>query len=66
MLTIPNSGVAPESSTDRGGWAQYAVLGGIVLALGTIIFFISRESRTAKRRRAQVSGGPATPPRADP
>ncbi len=52
MLVLPNSGVAPKSATDRGGWAQYAVLGGITLALATIIFFISRESRAAKRRRA--------------
>jgi len=66
MLTLPNSGVAPKSSTDRGGWAQYAVLGGIVLALGTITFFISRESRAAKRRHAQVADGAAAQPPVDP
>jgi len=56
LVTLPNiipainSGTAPKTSTDRGGWAQYAVLGGIVAALGLIGLLMWRESRRARAR----------------
>lgn len=49
IIPQPNSGVAPKSSTDRGGWAQYTVLTGIIVALGVMFLLIVRESRTKKR-----------------
>jgi hypothetical protein len=56
LVTLPNiipainSGTAPKTSTDRGGWAQYAVLGGIVAALGLIGLLMWRDSRRARAR----------------
>ena len=49
IIPLPNSGREPIDATDRGGWGQYAVLGGIVLAVGLIAALIVRESRQARR-----------------
>ena len=57
IIPLPNSGVAPKSATDRGGWAQYAVLSGIVVALGVIFLLIVRESRTKKRAQLEATAG---------
>ena len=56
-VTLPNiipgidSGTAPARSTDRGGSAQLAVLGLIIIGLGMIGLLMWRESRR-KRRQA--------------
>jgi hypothetical protein len=55
IIPRPNSGVAPKSATDRGGWGQFAVLGGIVLALGIIGGLMALESR---RKRANRTSAP--------
>lgn len=52
IIPLPNSGVAPKSPTDRGGWAQYTVLGGIVGALVILFLLIVRDSRKKKRAQA--------------
>ena len=48
ILPRPNSGSAPKSSNERGGWEQYAVMTAIVVALGTIVVLIRRESKRSK------------------
>jgi len=48
ILPRPNSGHSPKSSSDRGGWEQYLVMGSIVLALGVIVLLIRRESKRSK------------------
>lgn len=53
ILPRPNSGSTPKSSSDRGGWEQYAVMGSIVAALGAIVLLIRRESKRAKVRFEQ-------------
>ncbi len=55
IIPRPNSGVAPTSATDRGGWGQFAVLGGIVVALGIIGGLVALESR---RKRANRTSSP--------
>jgi len=48
IIPRPNSGTAPQSATDPGGWAQYAVMFAIVAGVGLIAFFVVRESRRKK------------------
>jgi len=57
IIPRPNSGAEPRTSTDRGGWVQWAVMGGMVVALGIIVLFVRRESH---RKRAAL--GLDTPP----
>ncbi len=45
IVPKPNSGRPPESATDPGGWAQYAVMFGIIGGLGLIVLLVMRESR---------------------
>ncbi len=52
IIPLPNSGVAPKSATDRGGWAQFTVLGGIMAALVILFLLIVRDSRKKKRAQA--------------
>jgi len=52
IIPQPNSGVAPKSATDRGGWAQYSVLSGIIVALGILFLLVVRDSRKKKRAQA--------------
>ena len=61
IIPEPNSGAAPRDENDRGGWAQYAVLIGIVVGLGVIVLLVARESR--RKRQAQ---GDATSTRSEP
>lgn len=55
-LTLPNiipgidSGAAPATSTDRGGSAQLAVLGLIIVGLAMIGLLMWRESRQKRRQ----------------
>ena len=63
LLDRPNSGRHPEHATDFGGWAQFAVFGGIVVMVCGGILLIRRESR---RKRAQATGTTASSTRRDP
>lgn len=68
LLDRPNSGRPPEHATDFGGWAQFAVFGGIMVAVGGGILLIAAESRR-KKRRAGVSpqaGATASSTRSEP
>jgi hypothetical protein len=44
----PNTGEEPQSATDPGGAAQYAVMGGIVVGVLVIALLVARESRKKK------------------
>jgi hypothetical protein len=48
IVPRPNSGRAPESATDPGGWAQYAVMFGIAGGVALIALLVVRESRKKK------------------
>ena len=56
ILPRPNTGQAPETAGEPGGWQQYMVFGLIFAGLAVILLFIVRESRQARRQR-----GPRTP-----
>lgn len=51
ILPRPNSGQAPDSANDRGGWQQYMVFALIGVGLLAIVALATRQSR--KIRRAQ-------------
>lgn len=51
ILPRPNSGRAPDSPNDPGGWQQYMVFALIGLGLLAIVLLATRQSR--KIRRAQ-------------
>lgn len=57
IVPAPNSGRAPVYATDPGGWAQYALLAGIVVAIAVIVLLVWLESR---RRRAAQAGAAST------
>lgn len=63
IIPLPNSGRAPEVEGDPGSASQYAVLAFVVLGLGTIVFFVTREGRRNRDRRTSMpgSGDPAEP-----
>lgn len=50
MLPRPNSGQAPDSPNDPGGWQQFLVFGLIAGGLGVIVLLVRRESRRARAR----------------
>lgn len=54
IIPRPNSGQAPKSATDRGGWAQYAVFWGICAAMLIMIGLVVLESRRKLRVRAAI------------
>lgn len=60
IIPQPNSGAAPKTGTDRGGWVQWTVMGGMVVALGVIVLLVRRESR--RKQSALRSSSPASPP----
>lgn len=66
LLDRPNSGRPPERSTDFGGWVQFAVFGGIMLAVGGIIGAIVRESRRKQGDRRPVPQSDRTSTRSEP
>ena len=49
ILPRPNSGVAPNSANDPGGWQQYMVFALIGLGLVGIVALATRESRRIRR-----------------
>jgi hypothetical protein len=48
IITRPEDGRAPQQPGDPGGWEQLALLGVIVLGLGTVGLLIWRSSRRAR------------------
>ena len=55
IIPRPNSGQAPKSATDRGGWAQYTVFWGIIAAMVLMIALVVLESRRKLRSRTDAS-----------
>ena len=53
IIPDPNSGAEPKSATDRGGWAQWTVLGGI--AAGIVLIGLSVRGESRRKRRIAVS-----------
>ncbi len=54
ILPRPDSGEEPKTATDRGGWAQYAVLGGMLIGLVGVGLLIRRDSRRNRGNRTVV------------
>ena len=48
IITRPEDGVGPEEPGDPGGWQQLALLGGLVIAIGTVGLLVWRSSRKAR------------------
>jgi hypothetical protein len=55
ILPRPNTGQAPDSPNDPGGWQQYLVFALIFAGLGAIVLFATRESRRARAERDHAS-----------
>lgn len=51
IIPRPNSGQAPDSPNDPGGWQQYLVFGAIIAGMAAIVLLVRRESRRALARR---------------
>jgi len=49
IIPAPNSGRAPDSPNDPGGWQQLLVLGAIVGGMALIVGLVVREARRARR-----------------
>ncbi|MDZ7678120.1 MAG: hypothetical protein U5K29_06180 [Acidimicrobiales bacterium] len=60
ILPQPNSGEAPDSPGDPGGWQQYLVFGLIFAGLAAIVALVVRESRQARSpdARQNPTAGP--------
>lgn len=52
IIPRPNEGRPPEDPGDRGGWAQFMVLGLIVVSVGGIATVIIRGTSSSRARRA--------------
>lgn len=50
ILPRPDSGSAPETPGDPGGWQQLTLLALIVVALVVITLLVWRQARRARRR----------------
>lgn len=53
ILPRPNSGNAPDSANDPGGWQQYMVFALIGLGLLGIVALATRESRRIRRAQGR-------------
>lgn len=51
ILPRPNSGQAPDSPNDPGGWQQYLVFAALFVGLAAIALLVRRESRRARAAR---------------
>lgn len=51
ILPRPNSGQAPDSPNDPGGWQQYLVFAVLFVGLAAIVLLVRRESRRARAAR---------------
>lgn len=51
IIPKPDSGVAPQSSGDRGGAGQLAVFIGVLVGIATIVFLAYRSSKKARASR---------------
>lgn len=52
ILPRPDTGQAPDSPNDPGGWQQYLVFGLILAGIGLIVGMVIRESRRVRSRQA--------------
>ena len=52
IIPKPNSGRAPETPGDRGGWLQLSLFAATVAAVGVIVLLVARDMRRARRRSA--------------
>jgi hypothetical protein len=50
IIERPEDGRAPEQPGDPGGWQQLALLGLVVVGLGTVTLLVWRSSRKARSR----------------
>jgi len=50
IIGTPDAGPAPEDAGDRGGWAQFAVLGALVAGVGFVFWRIASSARAAQRQ----------------
>lgn len=53
ILPRPNSGQAPDSANDPGGWQQYLVFALIGLGLLAIVVLATRDSRRIRRAQGR-------------
>lgn len=60
MIPQPNEGKAPKDSGDRGGWAQLALFGLLVVAIAGIGAVVLRGNAKARRNRAAWRAAAAT------
>ena len=51
IIPRPNSGRAPDSPNDPGGWQQYMVFGLIVAGMAAIVLLVRRSSKRALTAR---------------
>lgn len=51
IIPRPNSGRAPDSPNDPGGWQQYMVFGLIVGGMAAIVLLVRRSSKRALTAR---------------
>lgn len=51
IIPRPNSGQAPDSPNDPGGWQQYMVFGLLVAGMVGIVLLVRRSSRRALAAR---------------
>ena len=58
-LPLPNSGSAPRDAGDRGGAAQVAVFGLVVVGIGFIGLMVAREVRRGRRRLEATASSPS-------
>ena len=56
IIPTPAQGRAPETAGDPGGWEQLALLGVIVVGLGTVGGFVWRSSKKARATQAARAG----------
>ena len=55
IIPRPNSGQAPKYATDPGGWGQYALIAGIIGAIGLIFVLVLLESRRKRSAQGRLS-----------
>ena len=58
IIPKPNSGKAPETAGDPGGWLQVSLFFLICAAVVAIVFAVWRQSRRARERRAAAGLDP--------
>jgi hypothetical protein len=60
IIERPNSGTAPKTNGDRGGWEQLSLLAVLIVAMGGITFMMVRSRGGAQAGRAAWRAAAAT------